>query len=179
MSDLKTFIKTTRGSRELKRALAVKNTLAGRPWFDVAKELQVCESFIGKWRQIYAKQGIEGLKSGYKGSKGYLNSEAKRDVLKWLKEQPHWSMERLRNYIQKQHGVMYRSQQSYYALLHEAKLSWKKMQKRNPKAAPEKIKETQETLQKKMSQEARHILNKETVVLFADECHLLWGETLG
>jgi hypothetical protein len=41
MSDLKTFIKTTKDSRELKRALAVKNTLAGRPWFDVAKELFV------------------------------------------------------------------------------------------------------------------------------------------
>ncbi|EDN67298.1 transposase [Beggiatoa sp. PS] len=179
MSDLKTFIKTTRDSRELKRALAVKNTLAGRSWSAVAKELEVCESFIGKWRQIYAEQGKEGLKSNYKGSKGYLNPDAKINVIKWLKKQPHWNVEHLRNYVQKQHGVLYRSRQSYYALLHEAKLSWKKTQKRNPKADPEKIKETQETLQKKINQEARHILKKETVVLFADECHLLWGDTLG
>lgn len=47
MSDLNTFIRTTIDSRELKRALAVKNTLTGRPWSEVAKELQVCESFIG------------------------------------------------------------------------------------------------------------------------------------
>ena len=67
MNDLKTFVNTTRESRELKRALAVKNTLAGRPWNDVAKELSLSESFIGKWRQIYAEQGIEGLKSGYTG----------------------------------------------------------------------------------------------------------------
>ena len=179
MSDLKTFIKTTRDSRELKRALAVKNTLAGRSWNNVAKELQVCESFIGKWRQIYTEQGVEGLKSGYKGSTGYLSFEAKIDVLGWLKKQPHWSVECLRNYIQKRHDITYRSRQSYYALLHEAKLSWKKTQKRNPKADPEKIKETREVLQKKIRQETPHILNKETVVLFADECHLRWGDTLG
>ena len=179
MNDLKTFVNTTRESRELKRALAVKNTLAGRPWNDVAKELSLSESFIGKWRQIYAEPGIEGLKSGYKGSKGYLSPDAKIDVLKWLKKQPHWNVECLRNYIQKRHNVTYRSQQSYYTLLHEAKLSWKKTQKRNPKADPKKIKETREILQKKINQEAQHILKKETVVLFADECHLLWGDTLG
>lgn len=179
MSDLKTFIKTTKDSCELKRALAVKNTLAGRPWFDVAKELEVCESFIGKWRQIYAELGQEGLRLSYKGSSGYLSVKDKIHVLKWLEAQSNWSVESLRNYIQKQYGITYRSRQSYYALLHEAKLSWKKTQKRNPKAVPEKIKETREVLQKKMSQEAGHILNKETVVLFADECHLLWGNTLG
>lgn len=31
----------------------------------------------------------------------------------------------------------------------------------------------------KMNQEALSILQKETVVLFADECHLKWGDTLG
>ncbi|EDN70058.1 transposase [Beggiatoa sp. PS] len=179
MSDLNTFIRTTRDSRELKRALAVKNTLTGRPWSEVAKELQVCESFIGKWRQIYAELGKEGLKSSYKGSEGYLNFDAKIDVLKWLKKQPDFRVECLRNYLQKQHGVTYRSLQSYYALLHEAKLSWKKTQKRNPKTDPKKIKETREVLTQKINQEAPDILNKETVVLFADECHLLWGDTLG
>ena len=179
MSDLKTFIKTTKDSRELKRALAVKNTLAGRPWFDVAKELEVCESFIGKWRQIYAELGQEGLRLSYKGSSGYLSVKDKIHVLKWLKAQPNWSVESLRSYIQKQYGITYSSRQSYYALLHEAKLSWKKTQKRNLKAEPDKIKETREMLQKKISQEAQHILKKETVVLFADECHLLWGDTLG
>ena len=138
MNDLKRLINTARESRELKRALAVRNTLGGRPWFDVAKELDVCESFIGKWRQIYAKQGIEGLKLSYKGSKGYLDAQAKTDVMKWLLEQSCWNVESLRNYIQKRHSVRYRSRQSYYALLHEAKLSWKKTQKQNPKADPKK-----------------------------------------
>ena len=34
-------------------------------------------------------------------------------------------------------------------------------------------------LPKKISPEAPHILKKETVVLFADECNELWGDTLG
>jgi hypothetical protein len=35
MNDLDEFIKTTRDSRELKRAFAVKNTLSGHPWQNV------------------------------------------------------------------------------------------------------------------------------------------------
>ncbi len=38
MNDLNEFINTTRESRELKRALAVKSTLAGRAWKEVAEE---------------------------------------------------------------------------------------------------------------------------------------------
>jgi putative transposase len=148
MSDLNEFITTTRESRELKRALAVKNTLAGRPWQEVAAELGVCESFIGKWRHIYATQGIEGLKLGYKGSSGYLTPAAKADVLRWLQEPQHWHVGRLRAYIQRRYGVVYQSRQSYYALLHAAKLSWKKTQKRNPKADPEQVQATRDTIKK-------------------------------
>jgi putative transposase len=149
MSDLNEFIKTSRESRELKRALAVKSTLAGRTWKEVAEELRVCESFIGKWRRIYKQQGIDGLKLGHKGSSGYLTPEAKADVMEWLEKPEHWNVGKLRAYIQGRHGVAYQSLQSYYALLHEAKLSWKKTQKRNPKADPEKVQETRDTIKKK------------------------------
>ena len=149
MSDLETLIKTTRESRELKRALAVKNTLAGRPWKDVMEELGVSWSFIGKWRQMYEQQGVEGLKLGYKGSSGYLTSEAKAAVMEWLQEPPHWNVASLRTYIQRRYGVEYQSRQSYYALLHEAKLSWKKTQKRHSKADPEQVMETRDTIKKK------------------------------
>ena len=148
MSDLETFIKATRDSRELKRALAVKNTLAGHPWKEVMEELGVSWSFIGKWRQIYEHQGVEGLKLGYKGSSGYLTPDAKADVMVWLQEPHHWNVARLRAYIHRRYGVEYHSRQSYYALLHEAKLSWKKTQKRNPKADPEQVQETREAIKK-------------------------------
>jgi putative transposase len=149
MSDLETLIKTTRESRELKRALAVKNTLAGHPWKDVMEELGVSWSFLGKWRQRYERQGVEGLKLGYKGSSGYLTPEAKADVIVWLQEPHHWSVADLRAYIHRRYGVEYQSRQSYYDLLHEAKLSWKKTQKRNPRADPEKVMATRTTIKKK------------------------------
>jgi putative transposase len=149
MRDLQEFINTTRESRELKRALAVKNTLAGRTWKDVADELGVCESFIGKWRHIYDDQGIEGLKLGYKGSSGALTPEAKTDVKAWLQTPERWNIGSLRAYLLGQYGVEYQSRQSYYALLHEAKFSWKKSQKRNPQADPEHVEATRKVIQKK------------------------------
>jgi transposase-like protein len=57
MEDIQQFIDTTQHSQELKRALAVRNTLAGRPWAEVARELGVQRPFISKWRSRYKKQG--------------------------------------------------------------------------------------------------------------------------
>jgi len=158
MRDLHEFIKTTRDSRELKRALAVKNTLNGRSRLEVMEELGVGESFIGKWRHRYATQGVEGLKLGYKGSSGYLPSDAKAEVMTWLQEHPeHQHVGRLHAYIQRRYGVTYRSRQSYYALLREAKLSWKKSQKRNSKADPEQVKETRKAIKKKRLRKRRRL----------------------
>ena len=148
MSDLNALISTTRESRELKRALAVKSTLAGRPWKEVAEELGVCESFIGKWRRMYAEQGAEGLKLGYKGSSGYLTPEATTAVIAWLQMPQHWNIGSLQAQLHRQYGVVYQSKQSYYDVLHEAKLSWKKTQQRNPKADPGKVKATRDTIKK-------------------------------
>jgi putative transposase len=156
MDDVKEFIKTTRESRELKWALAVKKTLAGRPWQEVVEELGGCESFIGKWRRIYDVQGIEGLKLGYQGSSGYLTRDMKTDVMAWLQDRQYWNIASLRAYLQRRQGVEYQSRQSYYALLHEAKLSWKKTQKRNPQANPEKVQETREAIKKNESGSAAH-----------------------
>ena len=149
MNELNTFIRTARDSRELKRALAVKNTLAGRPWKKVAEELGVCESFLGKWRQIYARQGVNGLKLGHKGSSGYLTPEAKADVKQFLQKPEHRNMLSLRAYIAHHCGVEYKSLQSYYTLLHEAGQSWKKSQKRNPRADPEKVMKVRGNIKKK------------------------------
>lgn len=152
MRDLNEFIKTTKDTRELKRALAVKNTLNGRSRAEVTEELGVGESFIGKWRHRYATQGVEGLTLGYQGSSGYLTAEAKAEVITWLQERPqHQNVRRLHTYIRRRYGVEYRSRQSYYALLHEAKLSRKKSQKRNPKADPEQVTETRDTIKKNES----------------------------
>lgn len=112
MNDLESFIKTTKESRELKRALAVKNTLAGRPWKDVADELGVCTSFIGKWRKQYRQHGIEGLKLAHKGSVALLPPEAKANVLTWLQEPERQNVSSLHEYALHQYGIEYRSRQS-------------------------------------------------------------------
>jgi len=179
VTDLNEFIKTTAESRELKRALAVQNTLVGRPWKDVAGELCVCGSFIGKWRQIYEKQGTDGLRLGYKGSPGYLTVGEKAEIAEWLQKPERQNVASLRDYVFNRYGVVYQSRQSYYALLHDAELSWKKTQKKNPKADPGKVAETRVVIKDKTTLEKDKILNRDTVVLFADECHLLWGDTLG
>jgi putative transposase len=149
MRELNEFIKTTKDSRELKRALAVKNSLNGRSRQEVTEELGVGASFIGTWRHRFATQGVDGLKLGYKGSSGYLTSDAKAEVMTWLQEHPqHQNVRSLHAYIRRRYGVVYRSRQSYYALLHEAKLSRKKSQKRNPKADPEQVTETRDAIKK-------------------------------
>ena len=50
MSELEEFIQSTKDSRELKRALVVKMTLAKRPWAVVMEDLGVSQAFISKWR---------------------------------------------------------------------------------------------------------------------------------
>jgi putative transposase len=148
MTALKEFIQTTRDSRELKRALAVKNTLAGRPWREVADELAVCRAFVGKWRKMYAQEGVDGLRLRYKGSTGYLTAARKAEVITWIQEQEQWSVTVLRTHILYNYGVRYKSRQSYYALLAQARISWKKSQARHPKHDPEAILRRREQIKK-------------------------------
>lgn len=149
MTELQTFIQMTKDSRELKRALAVKMTLAKRPWAVVVMEdLGVSHAFIGKWRTIYAQEGVEGLRLRYKGSSGYLSPPQNADVLAWIQEQEQWTVTAVRAHIFHRYYVRYKSRQSYYALLTEARISWKKTQSTHPKADPEAIAETRERIKK-------------------------------
>ena len=149
MEELQEFIQTTRDSRELKRALAVKTTLAGRPWLEVADELGVCRSFIGKWRKRYAQAGVDGLRLGYHGSAGYLSPTRRAEVITWIQQQDQWAVTPLRLHLLHTYGIQYKSRQSYYALLTEARISWKKTQDRHPKANQEAVAETREQIKKK------------------------------
>jgi transposase len=149
MEDLQTFIHTTRDSRELKRALAVKNTLEGRSWQTVAQDLGVCRSFIGKWRKQYEHHGVEGLRMHYAPWKGYLDPEQQETLVAWLQGQEHWNVKELAQEIDRRYGIVYKSKQSYYALLNRAKVSWKKTQKQNPFSDPARVETTRTEIQKK------------------------------
>lgn len=148
MTDLQKFIQSTKDSRELKRALAVQNTLAGRPRAEVAAELGVKESFIGMWRWRYKHDGIAGLSVGYQGSTGYLTTTEKTAIVKWIQQQKAWDLQTLYRHIDAVYGVRYKSQQSYYALLKEARISWKKSQHSHPDADPAKVTAKREEIKK-------------------------------
>ena len=149
MDDIQQFIDTTQHSQELKRALAVSNTLAGRPWEEVARELGVRRTFISKWRSRYKKQGATGLRIGYTGSQGYLSPTERQRVIAWIQAQDCWQVAALKQEVETTYGVCYRSKQSYYALLAEARISWKKTQQRNPQGDPEQILAKRAEIQKK------------------------------
>ncbi|WAS06146.1 helix-turn-helix domain containing protein [Gloeomargaritales cyanobacterium VI4D9] len=66
------FIRSTSDVRELKRALAVRMAIAGKPYGEIAELLEVYKSFITRWKQEFYEKGIEGLKLGYHGRKSHL-----------------------------------------------------------------------------------------------------------
>lgn len=156
MNDLQAFIQTARDTRELKRALAVQNTLAGRPWAEVAAELGVKKSFIGTWRWRYKRDGIAGLSVGYRGSQGYLSARDKAVVLTWIQRQDTWEIRTLHQYLEATYGVRYKSPQSYYALLKAARMSWKKSYDRHPDADPTKVAAKRDEIKKNGGGSASH-----------------------
>lgn len=130
---LQEFIKSNPDPRELKRALAVNMSQQGMTHAQIQNTLEVSSGFISKWTQIYAQQGVLGLKLGHKGSQGYLTEQERQIILDWLTEQKYWNLNELQEHIWQHYGVRFKSRQSYYDLFHAAGLSWKKSQKRNPK----------------------------------------------
>lgn len=133
MEELNIFIDSVAEPRELKRALAVRMTLEGYKHQEIMKVLQVSSGFISKWKQEFVINGIEGLKLKHQGSKGYLSSSEKQQVLKWLESQNEWNLNELEDHIAQEFQVTFAAKSSYYDLFHAAGISWKKSQKKNPR----------------------------------------------
>ena len=91
------------------------------------------DSFVSKWKTIYENEGAGGLRLRYKGGAGFLTASQRNQILFHLKDKPHYSVEELRDLIERRYGVVYQSKQSYYDLLKEAGLSWHRTQAVNPK----------------------------------------------
>ncbi len=119
MDALSQFIATTTDARELKRALAVQMRQQGYPYQQVESLLQVSESFISKSQQLYCQQGINAFKLGYWGTRGYLNEADKQAVFEWVQQHETCQLEELIAHIDLTYGVVFKSQQSYYDLLHQ------------------------------------------------------------
>lgn len=139
MDALSQFIATTTDARELKRALAVQMRQQDYPYQHVESLLQVFESFISKWQRLYRQRGIDALKLGYWGTRGYLDEADKQAVFEWLQQHQTCQLEELIAQIDLTYGVVIKSQQSYYDLLHQAGLSWKKTQAQRPQKDDQQV----------------------------------------
>ena len=132
MSKLEDIIDVPEG-REIKRAIAVKMVDLGFKTKDICDLLDVSDSFVSKWKTVYENEGADGLRLRYKGGAGFLSESQRNQIIFHLKDKPHYSVEELRDLIERRYGVVYQSKQSYYDLLKEAGLSWHRTQAMNPK----------------------------------------------
>lgn len=176
MKDLDEFLAKC---RECNRALAVKLDLQGYASPCIETLLGVSGSFIRKWRGQYERYGIERLYLQYQGSQGYLSPEERAEVIALLKSQDSYSLEALREYGDAHYAVLYKSKQSYYDLLPEAHISWKKTEKTNPARDEAKVLAKREELPTLLKDRQEEIESGQLVVFLEDEGHLLWGAPLG
>ena len=136
LDPLQAFIESNPDARELKRAVAVKMFLQGYKHREIEDILGVSSGFISKWTQQYQQLGVSGLRLAYVGSTGYLAAAQRQAVVDWLETKKSWNLAELQAHVQDQYDVGFDSKQSYYSLFKQAGISWKKTQKRNPKADP-------------------------------------------
>ncbi|VXD17538.1 IS630 family transposase [Planktothrix paucivesiculata] len=178
IQELDELIKSNPDSRELKRALAVKFALQGWGYEIIAKSLNISKSFISKWKKGFTEGGTEGIKLSYQGSKSYLTSQEKQEVITWLQEQKYWDLSELECYLIEEYDVVFQSPTSYYSLLAEAKVSWQKAERKNPRKEPEVVKKRNQEIQSILEKLMPKIKSGEIAVYALDEVHLLEGDLI-
>jgi putative transposase len=141
MGMLEEFIQSNRDPRELKRALAVQMSERGHSYREIRDVLQVSLGFITTCTQRYQAEGVEGLRLKYWGTQGYLNARQKQELFAWLVQEDAWTIEEVIAHIEDIYNVVYRSQQSYYAMLQQAGFSWKKSQPIHPERDETQVEE--------------------------------------
>lgn len=139
LEELNEFIQSNPDARELKRAVAVQMFLKGYKHREIGESLGVSSGLISKWTQVYEHQGGAGLKLAYQGSVGYLEPGQRQALIVWLQSKSYWNLAEVQGYIQDEYDVVFGSKQSYYTLFEQARISWKKKQKRNPKEDPKLV----------------------------------------
>lgn len=72
--------------------------------------LQVSVGFITASRQRYERAGVDGLRSNYWGTRGYLTLQQKQELFTWLGQQDAWTLEEVMEHIEDEYDVVYQSQ---------------------------------------------------------------------
>jgi putative transposase len=99
------------------------------------------DDFVKKWCIMSHRQGVEGLRLGYKGSRDYLYARQKQQIIAWIQQRNYSNLDELREHIEQTYQVNYQDAKSYYDLIKAAGLSWKKSQKSNPKKDLEQVRQ--------------------------------------
>ena len=121
---LERFIDDYPSGKELKRALAVKLVLEGYAYREIQTILNVSLGLITKWKSYFEADGVEGLQSHHRGSRGYLRPQQKSEILSGISQQGSLNVEELEVHIAKFYNVVFRSKQSYYDLLKSCGNEW-------------------------------------------------------
>jgi transposase len=179
IEELDQFIKTTKEAQEITRALAVKLSLQRKPAREIQELLQVSQGFISQWKNSVLFEGVESLRLQYKGTSGYLNNQEKESVIQWLRSQEYLRIEDLQLHLEREYNVVFASKQSYYNICHEAGISWKKSQKKNPAKIEELVAAKKKMIVEYLANHQEDISTGKLAVFMIDECHLLWGDLLG
>lgn len=184
--DLTEFINSTNNLREWKRGQAVRLNLQGWSYEEISRILEMSYRSVARAKKEYKQQGVLGLKLKYKGSQSYLTEVQKNEVKKWVFEKAERrNISELQRYIMETYDVVFKSPQSYYAILNDSQLTWQKANKQNTRKDPEAIKKrTQEIVE--ILEEFKPEIESGTLVVYAlDECHVqgddvcsyLWGDS--
>ena len=138
-ADLAAFLAEKRDSREYRRGLAVKFALQGYLYELISDMLDVSPGFVSRSKTAYETHGVEGLTLKYQGTQPFLSATERQAVISWLKNQQEWSVEYLHEYIETTYGIVFQSRQSYYQLLKEAEITYKRVQRTNPKRDEQRV----------------------------------------
>lgn len=130
----------TRDVRELKRLQAIRLYGSGVAQKNIQDLIGCAERSVRQWSQQYGEQGIEGLKSQWRGDNALKLSREQRANLKQrlneyrpnqvlppdvrLSGGQFWTISDLQIAVQHWYGVRYRSQESYRLLLLECGFSY-------------------------------------------------------
>lgn len=133
MQDLDEIINEAKDAREMKRAESVKMSAQGFSPVQICQVLNVSLQYVSKWKRLYESEGGAALRLGYRGSESYLEDGQRQAILEWIEARETVSVEALRDYIEEEYGVVYRSKQSYYDLLDAGGMSYHRSEKDNPK----------------------------------------------
>lgn len=133
MQEIDEIINGARDAREVKRAVSVKMSTQGDSPAQICQVLNVSMQYVSKWKGWYEAGGGAVLRLGHRGSESYLGEEEQRTMVQWIGGQETVSGEAVRDYVEEHYGGVYRSKQSYYALLEAGGMSSHRSEKDNPK----------------------------------------------